>query len=159
LLARLDSVQSILKQAGDDAEMNTARERTRFAAGALAWRLVDQYPARLWDAQKGMKVIDTTLEEARRRHAALAQAQKDEPARHEQFAQRIVELDRRIQALIPRVAALGKEQQQVVQEIAVAELTRQKERLAGYATEARFAVAQLYDRANQSRDADHATKP
>jgi hypothetical protein len=44
----------------------------------------------------------------------------------------------------------------VVQEIAVAELTRQKERLAIYATQARFAVAQLYDRANIKKDADHA---
>jgi hypothetical protein len=75
------------------------------------------------------------------------------------FAQRIVDLDKRIKALIPRVAALSQEQQQVVQELAVAELTQQKERLAGYATQARFAVAQLYDRANQTRDADHATKP
>ncbi|MBW8832434.1 MAG: hypothetical protein JF606_24145 [Burkholderiales bacterium] len=159
LLARIDSVQSILKQAGEDAEMNAARERARLASGALTWRLADQYAARLWDAQKGMKIIDTALDEARRRDAALAQAQKDEPARHEKYAQRIVELDKRIQALIPRVAALSKEQQQVVQEIAVAELTRQKERLAEYATQARFAVAQLYDRANPSRDADDAIKP
>jgi hypothetical protein len=41
-----------------------------------------------------------------------------------------------------------------VQDLAVAELTRQKERLAVYATQARFAVAQLYDRATLSRNAD-----
>ena len=45
------------------------------------------------------------------------------------------------------MAALTNEQQGQVQEIAVAELTRQKERLAAYTTQARFAVAQLYDRA------------
>lgn len=158
LLARLDSMQAILKQAGNDDDMNAARKRARLAAGALTWRLADQYVPRWWEAKKGMKITDAQLEEARRRDAALAQAQRDEPARHEKFAERIVELDKRIQALIPRVAALSNEQQQVVQEIAVAELTRQKERLAGYATQARFAVAQLYDRANQTRDADHATK-
>ena len=47
------------------------------------------------------------------------------------------------------MVALGAEQQQAVQDIAVAELTRQKERLAGYTLQARFAVAQLYDRANR----------
>ena len=86
------------------------------------------------------------------------------PLRFERFAARIAALTPRIQALIPRVAALSNEQQGVVQELAVAELTRQKERLAGYTTQARFAVAQLYDRANSSssganKKEDHAAKP
>ena len=64
----------------------------------------------------------------------------------------------RLNALIPLVAALGKEQQQALQELAVAELVRQKERLGAYSTQARFAVAQLYDRANKAKDADDASK-
>ena len=51
-------------------------------------------------------------------------------------------------ALIPRVASLTQEQQQAVQGIAVAELTLSQQRLAEYQTQARFALAQLYDRAN-----------
>jgi hypothetical protein len=37
----------------------------------------------------------------------------------------------------------------------VAELEHQKERLATYATQARFAVARIYDRAT-GKDTDHA---
>ena len=159
LMARIQNVREALKQLGDDPEYASARERARLAQGALVWRLSQEYPTRVWDAQKGMKATDAGLDEARRRDAALAQAQKDEPARHEAFAKRIAELDKRIQALIPQVAQLTKEQQQVVQEIAVAELTRQKERLQGYTMQARFAVAQLYDRANSAKEADHAGKP
>ena len=158
LRARLDSVQAMLKQAGNAPEFAAARERARLAEGALTWQLAQEYPARLWEAKKDLRVTDLGLSEARRRDAALAQAQRDEPARFERFAQRIDELDPRVKALIPRVAALSIEQQQAVQEIAVAELTRQKERLAIYATQARFAVAQLYDRANLPREADHAAK-
>ena len=40
-----------------------------------------------------------------------------------------------------------------MQELAVAELTRQKERLAAYTTQARFAVAQIYDRASLAQEA------
>ena len=54
--------------------------------------------------------------------------------------------------MIPRVAALTLEQQGQVQELAVAELTRQKDRLVAYTTQARFAVAQLYDRAALARN-------
>jgi len=158
LAERLDRVEAALKQMGDDPELQAARERARLAKGALVWRLSQEYPTRVWTAQKGMRDTDAGLDEARRREAALAQAQKDEPARHEAFARRIAELGKRIDALIPRVAALSKEQQQVVQEIAVTELAHQKERLTAYVTQAQFAVAQLVDKANQ-QGADNASKP
>ncbi|WP_235835074.1 tetratricopeptide repeat protein [Piscinibacter terrae] len=158
LMERLDRVEAALKQMGTEPEFESARERARLAKGALVWRLSQEYPGRVWSAQKGMRDTNAGLEEARRRDAALQQAQKDEPARHEAFAKRIAELAQRIDALIPRVAALTKEQQQVVQEIAVTELTHQKERLTAYVTQAQFAVAQLVDKANQ-QGADNASKP
>jgi len=54
---------------------------------------------------------------------------------------------------------LAREQQGALQEIAVAQLTVQKERLAGYTAQARYAVAQLYDRATEPKEGDHAAKP
>ncbi|EWS55210.1 hypothetical protein [Methylibium sp. T29] len=111
----------------------------------------------MWEAKKALQTIDSELAEARRRDTALAQAQRDEPVRFGSFDGRIAELDRRIQALIPRVAALSREQQQVVQDIAVAALTRQQERLTAYLTQARFAVAQLHDRATLAKETDRAS--
>ena len=162
-LARLADVRSTLQQAGSDPDVAAKRDRARLVGGALTWQLTQDYPARLWEAKKALVTISDGLAEARHHVAALAQAQRDEPARFEAFAARIKELSPRIQALIPRVATLAAEQQQAVQELAVAELTRQKERLAEYTTQARFAVAQLYDRANvvgqTPGTADHANKP
>jgi hypothetical protein len=156
LLARLDSVQATLKPLSADPEYAVARDRARLAAGALTWRLAQAFPARQWEARKALKATDAALTEARWHDAALAQAQRDEPARFEAFAKRIAALDPQIKALIPRVAALSNEQQGHVQELAVAELTRQKERLAVYASQARFAVAQILDRANLAKKDDHA---
>ena len=161
LLARLERVRAGLADAAkDDPDAAAMRERYRLVAGALAWQLDQQYPARLWETQKSFRSVDDELQAALARDAALAQAQRDEPARFDAFAARIKALDPQLQALIPRVAALSKEQQQAVQELAVAELERQKERLTEYTTQARFAVAQLYDRANQpaNQDADRASK-
>jgi len=59
----------------------------------------------------------------------------------------------------PRVAALSTEQQAALQEIAITGLKAQKERLAAYTAQARFAVAQLYDRATEPKEGDHADKP
>lgn len=163
MLERLNSVQSALQQPGMGGEMDLARERARRVAGALTWELAQQQPARLWDARKNLRAADAGLSEVARRDAALEAALRDEPLRFERLSARIAALTPRIHALIPRVAALSNEQQGVVQELAVAELARQKARLAAYTLQARFAIAQLYDRA-QSKvgldgKAEDATKP
>jgi hypothetical protein len=157
-LERIADMQAILQRAGADPEVAAAADRTRRVAGALTWQLAQEFPDRLWNAKKALRTINMELELAQARDAALVQAQRDEPARHEAFAKRITALEGTIRALIPKVAALTNEQQGQVQELAVAELTRQKERLAAYTTQARFAVAQLYDRAALARKPDEASK-
>jgi len=159
LLDRLERVRATLLTVGGDAQFAEARERFRRVAGALQWQMNSEFPARLWDAKKRLADMQADIAKVRAQDAALLQAVRDEPARSDAFAARIVELDQRLHGLVPRVADLARAQREFVQELAVAELARQKDRLAVYSTQARFAVAQIYDRANSNRDADHAQKP
>jgi hypothetical protein len=158
LMARIDSVRDTLKSLEDDPQLAQAREKLRLAAGAMQWQLMQDYPGRLWTARKGLAVADGQLAQAHRAEDALVQAQRDEPARFEQFAARIAALEQRIRALIPQVAALSSEQQGQVQNLAVAALSDQKERLLAYTMQARFAVAQLVDHAlaSSTKGADDA---
>lgn len=167
LLGRMANVQSVLKDAPDSAEMASTRERARLASGALTWQLAQDYPARVWQAKQQLQSVADELATAQRLDAALAQAQRDEPARFDRFDKRIAAIRPVLDAMLPRLAALTKTQQLAVQEIAVAELTRQQERLGVYSTQARFALAQLYDRGTEhavdhsaaTPEADHATQP
>jgi hypothetical protein len=154
LMARVARVQAALT--GSDPQRDSARERAHLAAGALTWQLAQDFSQRVWNAKKDMQAIDAELAHAVARNQALSDAQRDEPARFEAFAKRIRALSPLLQVLIPRVAALTQQQQAAVQDIAVAELNQQKERLVAYSTQARFAVAQLYDRANAHNESDHA---
>ncbi|MBL8287752.1 MAG: hypothetical protein JNL85_07200 [Rubrivivax sp.] len=131
----------------DDADANEARERLRRVAGALTWQLTQQYPERLWRAQKALRGSEEAVAEARARDAALVRAAAEEPARFERFAARIAALEQRIAGLVPQVAALGAEQAGQLQEIAVTALQLQQERLEVYLTQARLGIAQLHDRA------------
>jgi hypothetical protein len=158
LIERLDGVKDNLDALPASPDSEAARERHRLAAGAMTWNLAQSYPIRLWEAKKALAAITAALAEARGHEASLLQAQKDEPARFEAFALRITALHQRVDRLVPQVAALTQEQQQEVQELAVIELVRQKERLAAYSLQARFAVAQLYDRAQKGKEADDAPK-
>jgi hypothetical protein len=163
LLARVASVRDAV--AGTDPDLIVARERVRLAAGALTWKLAQDFPDRLWNTKRALREIGEQLNLAQRHDTELAVAQRDEPARFEAFAKRIASLTPTLQAMIVRLAALRQEQQTAVQDIAVAELSRQKEYLAGYSAQAQFSVAQLYDRANgqahpnDNTEASHATKP
>jgi chorismate mutase len=146
LIDRLARAKAALAALGSEADEGM-RQRARLAEGALAWDLTRALPERRWEARKSLRELDAGIAEAQRRVEAVARAQRDEPARHAAFAERIASLGKRIDASLPVVAALAREQQGEVQQIAVAALTAQKERIAAYAAQARFAVAQLYDRA------------
>ncbi len=161
LQQRLARVTGTLASLPPDADpgLVEAHDRLRRVAGALAWQLAHEFPARVWDAKKGQKQTEDALVDARAHDEQLARAQRDEPAHFEEFARRIAELQARVDVLMPRVAALGKEQQGALQEIAITELKSQKERLAQYTAQARYAVAQLYDRATEPKEGDHAAKP
>ncbi len=151
LMARLARAREIIERDADP-EVAAARERYRRVAGALSWRLAMQFHPRLWDARKNQKALEAEVQQARLLDADLAQAQHDEPKRFEALAARIARLSRQVQAQIPQVEKLAAEQQQAVQEIAAAELLREKARIAEYASQARFAVAQIYDRAYVAKD-------
>jgi hypothetical protein len=158
LLARVARVQAIsqaLAQASEASpDMAQARDRARLVAGVLNWQLAQDLPARLWEAQKAVQSMKDGLAQSRLQVAAIAQAMQDEPQRFDRFDQRIQALAPLLDVMIPRLAALGAEQQGVVQDIAVAELTRQKDSLAAYTVQARYAVAQLYDHAAVGAAAD-----
>jgi tetratricopeptide (TPR) repeat protein len=150
LLARSESVKATVASPAvtADPQAEQLRDRVRLTTGALTWQLAQDLNGRVWNAKKELQIIDEQLAETQRLDTALAQAQQDEPTRFDVFEKRIAAIKPMLDVMIPRVASLTKEQQGIVQDIAVAELTRQQERLAIYATQARFAVAQLYDRAN-----------
>jgi hypothetical protein len=149
-------VRETLASAASEPGLDAARERYRRASGALLWQQNDQFAARLWNAGKAVQELQRQVALAKERDAALARAQRDEPARLDEFARRLDALAARVDAMAPRVDALAQEQRVAVQELAVAELLRQKERLAAYGSQARFAVAQIYDRAASTKEGSRA---
>jgi hypothetical protein len=156
LLERMKEMRRIVDAPNADEEAFKQRDRVRFVAGVLAWQISQDSVGRLWDAKVELERMETQLNEAKRHADALSAAQREEPLRFDRFARRIAAINPQLQVLIPRVAGLSREQRTEAQDIAIAELTGQQERIAGYTTQARFALAQLYDRAYGKQDADQA---
>jgi len=153
-LARLARLQALTAQPGGTPELQQAQDRVRLLSGILNWQLAQDASTRLWAAQKAVQSLRDQLAESERRDASLADTLANETQRLDGFDARIQALRPLIDDMIPKLAALGSEQQTVVQDIAVAELTRQKDRLAAYTVQARFALAQLYDHGASVGQAD-----
>ena len=69
------------------------------------------------------------------------------PVNTGEFAARVTSLRQRIDALELRLAAAEDKQGAFLARVAVVELEQQKDRLATYQVQARFALATMYDRA------------
>jgi hypothetical protein len=156
LLERMKEMRRIVDAPNADEEAFKQRDRVRLVAGVLAWQISQDSVGRLWDAKVELDRIEGQLTEAKRHADALSTAQREEPLRFDRFARRIAAMGPVLQVMIPRVAGLSREQREEAQDIAVAELTGQQQRIAAYTMQARFALAQLYDRAYGKQDADKA---
>src|SRR3569833_1349554 len=94
-----------------------------------------------------MKDLDLFLKEAQNRWIRVQRARQSVPTNNGEFAARVAALKARIDALQGRMAAVQRKQADYLAQVAVAELEQQKNRLATYQVQARFASATMYDRA------------
>jgi tetratricopeptide (TPR) repeat protein len=143
----IEDMEPHLASLPNDAESDEMRAKYRFLRGLLLWDLRRDYKARLWAERKALGDLDRQLREAQRRHHQVTTSRDDWP-------QKFTALTARIEGLRPRVLGLQQsaqaalvEQQRFLQDIAVAELKAQRDRLNTYMVQARFALASIYDRA------------
>jgi len=147
LSARLRKTEENLKRLATREDMSEARDKYRLLHGLLFWNVSSDFKPRLWQARKELGALDQQLAESQARQDALRRAQADMPKLFEGYAVRIERLRGRITQLQSQLQVRTAEQGHYLEELAVTELAGQKERLASYLTQARFAVAQMYDQA------------
>lgn len=145
-LARLERIHERLRRRVDTSD--ESQERFRRLQGLLTWNMAVDFKARQWEARKSLNELDHLLQDSQMRRVALELAQRETPGRFREFGERIEALAPRIERLRARAQELARAQENYLGELAIAELRQQQERLATYLTQARFAVAQTYDRSS-----------
>lgn len=139
-------------QSGDASDPSNQEmgEKLKLIRGVLYWNMNASYKARLWHARKEQRELEVAVQEARRRWTLIERARIDSPKHTEEFADRVNELQPRINSLVARLDAMGEAQNRFLANIAIRELEAQKERLAAYGLQAQFALASIYDRATNA---------
>jgi hypothetical protein len=145
--ARVQQLEAGLASAPDNQDKADLKERLRLVKGVLYFRLNDSFKARMWQQRRTLKDLDLSLKEAQERWIRVQRARQSVPTNNGEFAARVAALKSRIDALQVRMAAVEQKQGEYLAQVAVAELDQQKNRLATYQVQARFALASMYDRA------------
>ncbi|MGA8708194.1 MAG: hypothetical protein WB646_14535 [Steroidobacteraceae bacterium] len=137
-------------------ERDESRDKLRLIQGVLYWRLDADFNARAYREQRALREVDAGLEELQNRWTRLEQARGTVLANTQDFSARIAALAARVKDMRQRLAQASDQQNQYLESVAEAELTEQKQRLDAYALQARFALADIYDR---SSDESHKGSP
>ncbi len=145
--ARVQRLEAALAAAPASDDKADLAERLRLVKGVLYFRLNDSFKARMWQQRRTLKDLDLSIKEAQERWIRVQRARQSVPTNNGEFAARVAALEARIDALQGRMAAVERKQGEYLAQVAVAELNQQKDRLATYQVQARFALASMYDRA------------
>jgi hypothetical protein len=145
--ARVRRVETALAAAPDTPENADLRVRLALVKGVLQFRLNDAFNARLWQEHRALKDLSLALHEAQSRWIRVERDRKSVPTNTGEFAARVTALEQRIESLQARLAATEQKQSVLLARLAAHELEGQKDRLAAYQVQARFALASMYDRA------------
>ncbi|MFT3907663.1 MAG: tetratricopeptide repeat protein [Steroidobacteraceae bacterium] len=157
--AQVRELEENLKQLPDDEESNNLRARLRLIKGVLYWHFDEQFKERDYEQRRQLREIDAALNEAQNRWVRVQKARSSVPTNTGEFARRVAELSARLDALRARLAGAATLQDRYLEGLAAAELNAQKERLSAYQVQARFALADIYDRAATGSGSQPRSEP
>lgn len=124
--------------------------------GAIAWTLRTEYADRLTQAFDDLAKLDADIRTVQASYTGFVRARQASVHGYVGYDDTIRGLRSRVGVSLEKVEDLQKRQGELIEKVAVAELDARIERLKGYQDQARYDVADSYDRANQAQDAPPA---
>jgi len=145
-LERLRKIETALKDMSD-AECAALQVRVQNLQGVLTWRLYTEYPERLTQAHKNLHALNEDVRMLQEQYTAFVRARQAAVHSYSGYDQSISRLRTRVGEALEHVDTLLARQGHVIEAVAIEELDTRRKRLEAYQIQARYAVADSYDRA------------
>jgi predicted negative regulator of RcsB-dependent stress response len=138
---------------GTQSDPRTAalKGRVQRLQGVLRWSLLTEYPERLTDAHKHLRALNADVAVLKNRYDAFVRARQAAMHSYMGYDLPINRLRTRVRASLQQVNTLMARQGDLIETVAINELKTRGERLERYQTQARYAVADSYDRATRTQ--------
>jgi tetratricopeptide (TPR) repeat protein len=148
--SRIDVLEAALGDAVG-SEADNLRLRIRRLRGVLGWTLETEYHQCLTDAHEHLAELNEHLGAMTTQYDAFVRTRQVATHSYDGYTTPIGILRMRVAGVLERLNVLMGRQGQVLETVAVKELQVRRERLENYQHQARFALADSYDRAAQAR--------
>jgi hypothetical protein len=151
-LERLRKIDKALQHASGP-ECDALQTRMQHLQGVLMWRLYTEYPERLTQAHKDLHALNDNVRMLQEQYTAFVRARQAAVHSYAGYDQLITRMRTHVGEALQRVDTLQARQGHVIEAVAIDELNIRRQRLEAYQLQARYAVADSYDRALK----EHAT--
>ena len=149
-LTRIRALETALRSS-TDPRAPALQERLARVKGVITWNLRTQYHERLTEAHKHLRALNADIAVLKTRYDAFVRTRQAAVHSYVGYDDSIKRLRGRVGEALEEVNTLMARQGQLLETVAVAELKARGTRLEVYQTQARYAVADSYDRAAQAQ--------
>lgn len=147
-LAQLsDKYKNDTSAAGEDA-----RQRIERLQGVMHWNIHTSYNERLTFAYKHLHELDADVERLNEVYRSFVRTRQAATQSYKGYDKQLTGLRRRVQDARDKVATLMARQGSMLEAMAIQEFEQRRARLEEYQVQARFALAESYDRANKNQE-------
>ena len=119
--------------------------------GTLTWRLETEYHERLTEAHVNLYELNAHVDALQEQYGAFVRTRQAATHSYVGYDAGIGRLSERVRAALRRVTIVMARQGHAIESVAINQLKSRRERLVAQQTEARYAVADSYDRAMVSQ--------
>jgi tetratricopeptide (TPR) repeat protein len=143
-----ERIALIEKQLGnsDNPESLALRQRAARLRGVLTWRLETEYQERLTAAYEHLNELNTQVDALTRQYDAFVRARQAATHSYVGYNDQIAQLRERVRRALERVDTLMARQGHMIETVAINQLQARRERLVAQQIQARYGVADSYDR-------------
>ena len=153
--ARIALIEKTLANSDKPASL-ALRQRAARLRGALTWRLETEYPERLTAAHVHLNELNADVDALTRQYDSFVRTRQAATLSYVGYDAQIGQLRERVSDALPRVNSLMARQGHMIETVAINQLNVRRERLAAQQTQARYAVADSYDRAARAQSGAEA---
>jgi len=150
---RLDLIEKQLAD-GDSPQDQALRQRIARLRGTLTWRWRTEYHERFTEAHEHLAELNTVIATMAQRYESMVRTRQAATHSYVGYDLPLVRLRTRVDEALAKVTLLMARQGHLLETVAIQELQARRERLDKYQTQARFAVADSYDRATRQQTSE-----
>ncbi len=135
----------------ESPEAEALRRRAALLRGVLTWRLTTEYHERLTTAHVHLNELNAHVDTLTRQYDAFVRTRQAATHSYVGYDVQIERLRERVRDALQRVDTLMARQGHMIETVAINRLNARRERLVAQQTQARYAVADSYDRAARAK--------